>query len=916
MKRRSKLEEIKAKAQQKTNETKTNKIKTNKTSTNRTSQEATQNQNTGQELLLWMADIKDEYILEAEDCKPQQTEKRVPGYLIAVGTFAATAAIFTAVLMQSGRNWFNQDKNPIQLPVQSQESEEIQESKEIQENEWESEISTENGTETSTESGIEIPIEEISTEEISTEEISTEASSINFSTEVITGEADSTSWLAASSDEIYTDTCEYRVVDGNVFRIDRATGESKLISTNESSELWNENDYMLYQDGILYFTTLKDSAFSILAYNEAQDSLSVVYTRTAQYNVGRTYYSWGELYLIGKSNNTLIYYDYNTDNDEAVRNIVAVDVTTGEELIRLNMNYEWGDYITVDSNMLIAALGGANTDGALYAVDLNTKEERKLSDKCRMRGSGNYIWNHALYYLDVIEEGIQNSQITNQHYELVGYDLQTGKEIQRTALGDGTWTTSNGCFVRDRVDGEEAIVLPDTRIIPVPYMDAVYRIGNSIFCIGVGADRILYQLNMDTEYWETKYDLQTYGIDEIPDNMLWATKLKQTDRGLLFTYQDGQYQSHSVFLQDKQESQAIHSNVDDQSETSETNEESQMAEETIWMPQYQVRYPARAEVTDELWNWLEGYGCLESYQKIQQYYEGFHAMYPVDSVGELQYYPGRVAFYNGDEIIIRQNNMEYSYTGPAIYSKEELPQELENILYYASYQYGDYALSKNLEKIDLEGCSRTEAADYCNGIMKQYGYEFASVDVYTITYEHIQEIVNDPRYKDWCFAPGYDPVNQTGGEWTEGDDAYLIVYRDLSWNNQPIQVSEYYSYNYAIYSPKYGIIKMIIQYPPEYLGETQCAIISEEEALKEAEIKFKKDFADVEMAQVISSEVIYSLDSDNRRNIAYDYADEWQGTFSPYWKVTFSMASMFSGDSEENAEQSQPVVDILVPAVR
>ena len=44
------------------------------------------------------------------------------------------------------------------------------------------------------------------------------------------------------------------------------------------------------------------------------------------------------------------------------------------------------------------------------------------------------------------------------------------------------------------------------------------------------------------------------------------------------------------------------------------------------MPQYQVRYPAHEEVTDELWNWLEEYGCLEPYQKVQQYYEDYQAM--------------------------------------------------------------------------------------------------------------------------------------------------------------------------------------------------------------------------------------------------------------------------------------------------
>ena len=341
-------------------------------------------------------------------------------------------------------------------------------------------------------------------------------------------------------------------------------------------------------------------------------------------------------------------------------------------------------------------------------------------------------------------------------------------------------------------------------------------------------------------------------------------------------------------------------------------------QDDILMPQYQVRYPAHEEVTDELWNWLEEYGCLEPYQKIQQYYEDYQAMYPAYNQGELYCYPGKVAYlsYYGDEIVIIQNNMEFSYSGPAIYSKEELPQELKNIDRYASYQYGDYSLSKNLEKIDLEDCSRAEAADYCNAIMEQYGYEFASVDVYTITYEHIQEIVNDPRYKEWCLAPGYDPVNQTGGEWREGDDAYLIVYRDLSWNNQPVQVSEYASCNYAIYSPRYGLIDMLIQYPPEYIGETQCTIISEEEALKKAKIKFKKDFEDVETMQVLSSEVVYSLDSDSGTNTAYEYGDEREGTFSPYWKVTFSMASMFSDVSDKSAEQEQPVVDILVPAIK
>ena len=97
------------------------------------------------------------------------------------------------------------------------------------------------------------------------------------------------------------------------------------------------------------------------------------------------------------------------------------------------------------------------------------------------------------------------------------------------------------------------------------------------------------------------------------------------------------------------------------------------------MPQYQVRYPTHEEIADELWSWLEEYGCLEPYQKVQQYYEDYQAMYPAYNQGELYCYPGKVAYlsYYGDEIVIIQNNMEFSYSGPAIYSKEELPQELK-----------------------------------------------------------------------------------------------------------------------------------------------------------------------------------------------------------------------------------------------
>lgn len=58
------------------------------------------------------------------------------------------------------------------------------------------------------------------------------------------------------------------------------------------------------------------------------------------------------------------------------------------------------------------------------------------------------------------DEGVQDSQETNQQYELVGYDLQTGKKIQRTALGGGLlFTYKDGQYQSHSVflqDGNES----------------------------------------------------------------------------------------------------------------------------------------------------------------------------------------------------------------------------------------------------------------------------------------------------------------------------------------------------------------------------------------------------------------------------------------------------------------------------
>ena len=86
-----------------------------------------------QEILMWMGDIRDDFILEAEDYKHYQSDKSVPGYFIVGGTLAAAAAICTAIFFQTGRNRIDNSNVPMQLPYQTEETKEI---------EWETEEET------------------------------------------------------------------------------------------------------------------------------------------------------------------------------------------------------------------------------------------------------------------------------------------------------------------------------------------------------------------------------------------------------------------------------------------------------------------------------------------------------------------------------------------------------------------------------------------------------------------------------------------------------------------------------------------------------------------------------------------------------------------------------------------------------
>ena len=125
-----------------------------------------------QEILMWMGDIRDDFILEAEDYKHYQSDKSVPGYFIVGGTLAAAAAICTAIFFQTGRNRIDHSNVPMQLPYQTEETKEI---------EWETEEET---------------TEEETTEEETTQAETTEAEMTEAASQETTNEG---GWLSHST---------------------------------------------------------------------------------------------------------------------------------------------------------------------------------------------------------------------------------------------------------------------------------------------------------------------------------------------------------------------------------------------------------------------------------------------------------------------------------------------------------------------------------------------------------------------------------------------------------------------------------------------------------------------------------------------------------------------------------------------
>lgn len=157
-----------------------------------------------QEILMWMGDIRDDFILEAEDYKHYQSDKSVPGYFIVGGTLAAAAAICTAIFFQTGRNRIDHSNVPMQLPYQTEETKEI---------EWETEEET--------------------TEEETTQAETTEAETTEVASQETTNEDGS---LSAAASETFANNLPI------------AEDEYLVLTTGEGSYNWLGGDMVLALD--------------------------------------------------------------------------------------------------------------------------------------------------------------------------------------------------------------------------------------------------------------------------------------------------------------------------------------------------------------------------------------------------------------------------------------------------------------------------------------------------------------------------------------------------------------------------------------------------------------------------------------------------------------------------------------------
>lgn len=293
------------------------------------------------------------------------------------------------------------------------------------------------------------------------------------------------------------------------------------------------------------------------------------------------------------------------------------------------------------------------------------------------------------------------------------------------------------------------------------------------------------------------------------------------------------------------------------------------------------------------WDWLTEYGCLEPYDVIKTYDEQYFAEHQDCEESLDGPWPGRSVEVNQGILQVKQNNMWlcYYYIWQNPYCNNSKIDETMSAAVRYSYTYAlsDYYLRNTLKQTELLGVSREKALEYCNAIMDKFGYDYEYADIYTMTYDYLQEITSATDYISPEMAPGYNPVNRVGGKWDSDSSAYLIVYRNQSYQGDQVQTN-----NLAIFSPVYGLLYMNIDIKPYKTIDFASNIIDEEEAIEKAKSQFSNSFPKISDVKVLASEIVYQTGT-----------SENEMMLLPYWKVSFEFPEITLNKKETLTESNQ-----------
>ena len=465
-----------------------------------------------QEILMWMGDIRDDFILEAEDYKHYQSDKSVPGYFIVGGTLAAAAAICTAIFFQTGRNRIDHSNVPMQLPYQTEETKEI---------EWETEEETTEAETTQAET----------TEAETTEAASQETTNEDGSLSTAASEPFANNLPIAEDEYLVLTTGEgsYNWLGGDMVLALDSSGEEVLrlpgYGITGNSEYISNGMVVNENTPLVLYTRYEDGASDISDYASAQMGIYSLKDRKWIVEPARqsvTLFS-DSVYMIGSDVGNL----YRTDGtciEEGAENVTmqgnfiisrrAVYDKTGQLLIMIQEN-ESVQIVLYDEILINQYF----TDGSHYTKCVNAQGEPMWIEQSGLTWTGGEAgWGIYNSWSDTNGKGLLTAMGDDNTFKIVLSEdefFAKNPDAQGNGLRLLTVTANN--------EGRYEFFLQTTSAEHQKIY--YYRCDNEFNIIDIYPQNQIYLGNMYDEvclwYW---------GLDEsgngFVENLIWGNKIK------------------------------------------------------------------------------------------------------------------------------------------------------------------------------------------------------------------------------------------------------------------------------------------------------------------------------------------------------------------------------------------------------